>query len=178
MRYAFEDYVLDLERRELRRGAALVKLEPQAFDFLALLLQHRDRVVSRDELLQTIWQGRAVSDAALTTRINTVRRAIGDHGKEKRLIRALPRKGLRFVGEVTSEQHRSEAVSPGGGKPIPTRSGERPSIAVLPFTNMSGDPEQEYFVDGTVEEIITALSRIRWFSPAIRASPTKGKPSM
>src|SRR6185437_77492 len=99
--WAFDGYVLDLDRRELRQGSALIELEPQVFDVLAYLVRHRDRVVGKDELLQEIWCGRIVSDSALTTRINAVRRAVGDTGKAQRLIRTHPRKGIRFVGDVT-----------------------------------------------------------------------------
>jgi TolB-like protein len=151
MAFAFGDHRLDLKRRELRRGTMLIDIEPKVFDLLAFLVQHRDRVVSKDDLLQAIWSGRIVSDSALTTRINAARRALGDDGTAQRLIRTFTRKGVRFVGEVME---------------MPDQTGlaaaDKPSIAVLPFRNMSGDPEQEYFVYGMVEEIITALSRIRW----------------
>ncbi len=99
---AFGDHRLDIERRELRYGTVLIGLEPKAFDLLAFLVQHRDRVISKDDLLQGVWGGRIVSElAALTTRINAVRRALGDDGTAQRLVRTLPRKGVRFVGEVT-----------------------------------------------------------------------------
>src|SRR5882757_5483570 len=97
----FGDHRLDIQRRELRRGVELVGLEPKAFDLLAFLVQHRDRVVSKDDLLQAVWGGRIVSESALTTRINAVRRALGDDGATQRLIRTFTRKGVRFVGEVT-----------------------------------------------------------------------------
>ena len=142
---AFDQYRLDIERREFRCGAELIKLEPKAFDLLAFLIQHRDRVVSKDDLLQALWQGRIVSESALTTRINAVRRAIGDDGTAQRLVRTIIRKGFRFVGEVTQFSDRA----------LP----DKPSIAVLPFQNLSGDPEQDYFADGMVEEITTAIAR-------------------
>lgn len=142
---AFGQYRLDIERRELRRGTELVELEPRAFDLLAFLIQHRDHVVSKDDLLQAVWHGRIVSESALTTRINAVRRALGDDGTAQRLIRTFTRKGVRFVGEVT--QVADSAVS------------HKPSIAVLPFQNLSGDSEQDYFADGMVEEITTAIAR-------------------
>ena len=142
---AFDQYRLDIERRELRRDAELIDLEPKAFDLLAFLIQHRDRVLSKDDLLQALWQGRIVSESALTTRINAVRRAIGDDGTAQRLIRTFTRKGIRFVGEVTQI---AEPAVP-----------DKPSIAVLPFHNLSGDPEQDYFADGMVEEITTAIAR-------------------
>src|SRR6266446_8485143 len=144
---AFGDHRLDIKRRELRRGTELIDLEPKVFDLLAFLVQHRDRVVSKDDLLQEVWGGRIVSESALTTRINAVRRALGDDGAAQRLVRTFTRKGVRFIGEVTELLDQAPPTS------------DKPSIAVLPFHNMSGDPEQEYFVDGMVEEIITALSR-------------------
>src|SRR5215467_15157453 len=145
---AFENYVLDAERRELRRDGLVVPIEPQVFDVLEYLVRNRERVVSKDDLIAGVWDGRIVSEVTLDTRVNAVRRAIQDSGKQQRLIRTLPRKGIRFVGAVRTEQRRAEtnpaamaAEQPGPALVLP----DRPSIAVLPFTNMSGDPEQEYF---------------------------------
>ncbi|HJQ59252.1 MAG TPA: winged helix-turn-helix domain-containing protein [Vineibacter sp.] len=160
MRFAFEDCVLDTSRRELRRGAESVDLEPQVFDLLEFLIRTRDRVASRDDLIEAVWNGRIVSESTLSSRINAARVAIGDDGTAQRLIRTLPRKGIRFVGQVREESETPAAV------PVPaTRSQQDtspafdgPSIAVLPFTNMSGDPESDYFADGITEEIITALA--------------------
>ena len=101
MGFRFEDFVLDPERRELRRAEALIALEPQVFDVLTYLVRNRDRVVTRDDLLDAIWNGRIVSESTLTSRINAARRAIGDSGEEQRLIRTVARKGVRFVAEVT-----------------------------------------------------------------------------
>jgi DNA-binding winged helix-turn-helix (wHTH) protein len=154
--FAFGDHVLDLDRRELRRGADLVALEPQVFDLLVYLVQNRHRVVSKDDLSATVWGGRIVSASTLTSRFSAVRKAVGDSGEAQRLIRTVPRKGLRFVGVVAQGQS-----APAPPRPLAALSG-KPSIAVLRFANIGGDPEQEYFADGTVEEIITALSRIRW----------------
>ena len=156
MEFSFGDHVLDLDRRELRRGAELVALEPQVFDLLVYLVQNRDRVVSRDDLLTAIWGGRTVSESTFTSRVSAARRAVGDSGEVQRWIRTVPRKGVRFVGVV--EEARDAAAPP---RRLPTLP-DKPSIAVLPFANIGGDPEQEYFADGMVEEIITALSRIRW----------------
>jgi len=153
---AFGDHRLDIERRELRRGSELTAIEPKVFDLLAFLVQQRHRVVSKDDLLWAVWGGRIVSESALTTRINAARRAVSDDGSAQRLIRTFTRKGIRFVGEVVE---------------IPTPVvADKPSLAVLPFQNMSGDPEQDYFVDGMVEDIITALSRIRWLFVISRSS--------
>jgi len=104
MLYRFEDYVLDTDRRELYRGTALVPLTPQAFDLLEYLIRNHDRVLGRDDLVAAIWEGRSVSDAALSTRINAVRSAIGDNGERQSLIKTIPRKGIRFVGAVREEQ--------------------------------------------------------------------------
>ena len=129
---------------------------------LDYLIRNRERVVSKDDLIKAIWDGRIVSDAALTTRVNVARSAIGDSGEEQRLIKTLPRKGFRFVGTVReAERAPSVAVTdipaeqPKPVLPLP----DKPSLAVLPFTNLSSDPEQEYFADGMVEDIITGLSR-------------------
>jgi DNA-binding winged helix-turn-helix (wHTH) protein len=106
--YFFDGSVLDTDRRELRRGSDAVDIEPQVFDLLEYLIQHRERVVSRDELIEQIWGGRVVSESALSTRINAVRNAIGDSGNQQRLIKTLPRKGIRFVSEVREEQKSPE----------------------------------------------------------------------
>jgi DNA-binding winged helix-turn-helix (wHTH) protein len=98
LRYHFEDFCLDAELRELRRGRDVVALEPQVFDLLEHLIRNRARVVSKDDLISSVWSGRIVSESALTTRINAARTAIGDSGEKQRLIRTLPRKGVRFVG--------------------------------------------------------------------------------
>ena len=160
--YQFAGCTLDTARRELRQGDDLVAIKPQVFDVLTFLIEARDRVVSRDNLMDTVWHGRIVSEATLSSRLNSARTAIGDNGAEQRLIRTLPRKGVRFVGEVR-EVADPEPEPPRHGAPpaaITWRDGPRlPSIAVLPFTNMSGDREQDYFADGMAEEIITALSR-------------------
>ena len=160
MRYFFEDYAFDTDRRELHRGPMSFPTTPQVFDLLDYLIRNRERVVSKDDLINAIWNGRIVSDAALTTRLNAARAAIGDSGEEQRLIKTLPRKGFRFVGQVR-EAREVAGPNPGDAPESALALPDKPSIAVLPFENMSGDPEQEYFADGMVEEIITALSRFK-----------------
>lgn len=162
LRYVFDDYVLDTDRRELHHGPAAVSIAPQVFDLLEYLIRNRERVVSKDDLINAIWNGRAVSDAALTTRLNVARSAIGDTGEEQRLIKTLPRKGLRFIGSVQKVGGPVQAEAADSAvQPPKLALPDKPSIAVLPFENMSGDPEQDYFADGLVEDIITALSRFK-----------------
>ncbi|MDA9468199.1 winged helix-turn-helix domain-containing tetratricopeptide repeat protein [Bradyrhizobium sp. CCBAU 53415] len=165
MRYLFEEYAFDTERRELHRGTDAVSITPQVFDLLDYLIRNREQVVSKDDLINAIWNGRSVSDAALTTRLNAARSALGDTGEQQRLIKTLPRKGFRFIGTVREANGDlgtrgildGPVEEPGAGLPLP----DRPSIAVLPFVNLSSEPDQEYFADGMVEEIITALSRFK-----------------
>jgi adenylate cyclase len=170
LRYLFEEYAFDTDRRELHRGPDVVSVAPQVFDLLDYLIRNRERVVSKDDLINAVWNGRSVSDAALTTRLNVARSAIGDSGEEQRLIKTLPRKGFRFVGCVREAREVAGSnpgeVAPESALTVP----DKPSIAVLPFENMSGDPEQEYFADGMVEEIITALSRFKWLFVIARNS--------
>jgi TolB-like protein/cytochrome c-type biogenesis protein CcmH/NrfG len=172
LRYRFGDHSLDERTRELMRGGKAVAVEPQVFDLLLLLIRNADRIVSKDDLIASVWNGRIVSDSTLTSRINAARKAIGDSGEQQRLIRTVARKGFRFVGEARADD---TAASP--GTPAVTAA-ERPAIAVLPFSNMSGDPEQEYFSDGISEDIITALSKLRWFLVIARNSSFvyKGRP--
>jgi TolB-like protein/cytochrome c-type biogenesis protein CcmH/NrfG len=177
MTLSFGDYEIDVERRELRRAKAPVHIEPQVFDLLVYLVQNCDRVVSKDDLIASVWGGRIVSDSTLTSRINAARKALGDSGKDQKLIRTIARKGFRFVGAVGAQSDAEPAHTSGSlpdeidehsrpALPLP----DRPAIAVLPFVNMSGEPEQEYFSDGISEDIITALSKLRWFFVMARNS--------
>ena len=220
--FLFADYVLVLGRRELHRGARPIAVEPQVFDLLAYLVQNRDHVVSRNELIAGVWDGRIVSDSTVTSRINAARKAIGDNGEKQALIRTIPRKGIRFVGDVYERSSGRVPVPNGatagkeattsGDVPIEPPPTELPaarpsktrkpgwilagglaaamaiflvfqvalptgpllvktgsetgepagkiSVAVLPFTNLSSDADQEYFSDGITEEITSALARI------------------
>ena len=175
MQFLFDDHTLDTERRELRRGETPIAVQPQVFDLLVHLMQNRERVVSKDDLIALVWHGRTVSDSTLTSRINAARIAIGDSGRDQKLIRTIPRKGFRFVAAVTEQRH---DIRPADAQPKQIREQppsplplpDRPAIAVLPFNNMSGDREQEYFSDGISEDIITALSKLRWFLVIARNS--------
>jgi len=165
--YLFEDFALDTDRRELRRGDRLLAIEPKVFDLLVHLAGNRERVVSKDDLIAAVWNGRIVSESALTSCINAARAALSDSGEEQRLIKTLPRKGIRFVGVVREEE--SPARTAAAGSPAP-RIPEKPSIAVLPFANLSGDPDQDYLTDGIVEDIITGLCRMGWLFVIARNS--------
>jgi TolB-like protein len=177
VQFVFGSYTLDPDRRELNRGSDTIALGPRVFDLLLYLVQHSDRVVSKRELLHAVWGGRVVSESTLTSHVNAVRNAIGDRGSEQRLVRTVARKGFRFVAEVWASDHHDRNGIPGQDPagpnalpaPVPNIS-ERPSIAVLPFLNLSADPEQEFFADGVVEDIIAALSRVGWLLVIARNS--------
>ena len=178
MQFLFDNHTLDTDRRELRRGSMPIAVEPQVFDLLIYLVQNQHRVVTKDDLIASVWGGRIVSDSTLTSRINAARKAVGDSGKDQKLIRTVPRKGLRFVGAVRIQPNGADPAHAIGPQPngINEQSRpalplpDRPAIAVLPFINMSGDVEQEYFSDGISEDIITALSKLRWFFVIARNS--------
>ena len=175
MIFHFDQYSLDKDRLELRRGEEAIDLEPQVFSVLTYLVENRDQVVSKEELIDAVWDGRIVSDSALNSRINSVRRAVGDDGKTQSVIRTLARRGFRFVAEVTEDEKGSspplgvvpEIVTVEEESQDRVYSG-RPSIVVVPFENMSSDPEQEYFTDGITADIIAALSKHRWLSVVAR----------
>jgi DNA-binding winged helix-turn-helix (wHTH) protein/tetratricopeptide (TPR) repeat protein len=173
--YIFDDYALDPDRRELRSGATVVAMEPQVFDLLVHLIRHREHVVSRDEMIASIWGGRIVSESALSTRINAVRSAVGDRGAEQRLIKTLPRKGVRFVGEVREEWTPSEATPAGldrravGAIDVHQANGGLPARRV-PGTELIGDHSEavsvvmptplkprHFFVRGATAGAITAI---------------------
>src|SRR5882672_4909210 len=139
VQFVFDDHVLDTDRRELHRGRTAVAVEPQVFDLILHLVENRDRVVSKDDLIASVWRGRIVSESTLASRLNAARRAIGDNGEEQRLIRTLARRGVRFVGSVGT---RADAGPPPPSRPPAAESrvsppglgarAERPAIAVLP----------------------------------------------
>jgi len=168
--YRFGDCVLDIERRELRRGNAVCAVEPQVFDVLEYLLRNRTRLVARDELWNKVWRGRVVSEAAIDTRVSAARQAIGDSGGAQRLIRTLRKKGFRFVGSVIEET--APLATPRRTDETHDRIllADYPTLAVVPFANLSGDPGLNALGDGITEDLMTALAKVRWLFVATRAS--------
>lgn len=152
--FLFGNCTVDPVLRTLRRDGVECSIEPQVFDLLLYLLENDSRLVGKEELVEQIWDGRAVSDSSISTCIKLARQAIGDSGRRQDLIRTAPRRGFRFVGEL--ERRRAEDPEP--ALPLPNK----PSIAVMPFENLSSDPEQDYFADGMTEDIITELSRFEY----------------
>lgn len=175
MLLVFDDCVLDLERRELARASQVVATAPQVFDLLVYLAENRERVGSRDDLIGAVWGGRIISESTLASHINAVRKAVGDNGNEQRVIRTVARKGFRFIADITSTAQETMGL-PAGPPPLPESAmagpalPAKPSIAVLPFVNLSADPEQDYLADGVVEDIIAALSQNRWLFVVARNS--------
>lgn len=161
--FHFEAFTLDTAAAELTQGGTAISIEPQVFDLLLLLVRHHDRIVTRDEIIETVWSGRIVSDSAISSRINAARRALGDDGTEQRLIKTAHGRGFRFgvEPEITLP---SRVGVPGA------RTSEKPSIAVLPFLAMGDGPDLEFFADGIAEDILNALSRFHELSVIARNS--------
>jgi TolB-like protein/Flp pilus assembly protein TadD len=162
MRYCFEDYSLDVEARELRRGDARIALEPLVFDVLEFLLRNHRRIVTKDDLILGVWDRRIVSDSTLSSRVAAVRQAIGDTGKQQRFIRTIPRRGFRFVAPIQEEweETRSRLTSVAIRDEPTTLS--KPTIAVLPFECLSQGPELRRFAQGLLEDLTTELTQLRW----------------
>lgn len=185
MIYRFGDYSLDTAIFELRRADDRVAVEPQVFNLLQYLIKNRDKVVSRDDIINAVWDGRAISDTTLSSRIFAARRAVGDTGDTQAIIRTVPRRGFRFIGNVSSENEECAVPMTGGPKKFeledpdaagdpaanravkvvvmdgnPAGSTMMPRLAVLPFKNLSNDFD-EYFSDGLTEDIIANLTHFR-----------------
>ncbi|NQU72104.1 MAG: winged helix-turn-helix domain-containing protein, partial [Rhodospirillales bacterium] len=129
MIYRFDAFSLDTESLELCQDGVAIPVEPQVFSVLAYLIENRDRVVGKDELIDAVWDGRAISDGASNSRINGARRAVGDDGAAQSVIKTFTRRGFRFVGSISD-----------GATPEPDQMAahsDKPSIAVLPFGNLS-----------------------------------------
>ena len=165
MQYWFEDFVLDLRTFELRKNGLLLPAEPQVLSLLSLLIENRDRLVTKDELVSAIWNDRAVSDSAISSRIKSARQIIGDDGDSQRLIRTVHGRGFRFVGEVRPNADGGSRSTAGPA----AWDSDKPSIAILPF--QSGTDHQLAIIsEGLPHELIVELSRLRWLTVIARAS--------
>ncbi|MBT6037033.1 MAG: hypothetical protein HOH18_11225 [Kordiimonadaceae bacterium] len=164
MRYSFNNYILDTDRFELSQDQQAIHVEPQVIELIVLLLENRDRMVSKDEINEKIWGGRIVSEAALSSRIKTARQVLGDDGASQKVIRTIHKKGYRFVASIED----NEAKQSTEHNKRKTDKPQKPAIAVLPFINMSSDSEQEYLVDGITADIISHLSKHRWLDVTAR----------
>ena len=196
MKYRFAHFEIDPSRHELRQSGEVVHIEPQVFDLIVHFVRNRDRIVSKDELIETIWNGRIISEAALSSRINGARRALGDNGNDQIFIKTFHKRGFRFLPDVqeislSSDRELSPLVPndvASGGAPANVSVKEvggltdvvpettraeavtRSSIAVMPFANNSGDAENDYFSYGLTEDIIRLLARNRWLAVISRHS--------
>src|SRR3974390_1611703 len=157
--YVLGPFRLDTAAQVLFRGPEPVPLGQRAVALLRVLVERPGDPVSKNTLIELAWSGQAVEESNLTVQMAAVRRTLGAQPGAERWIETLPRHGYRYVGPLEiKDEARPGPLLARGALPLP----ERPSIAVLPFHNLSGDPEQDYFADGMVEDIISALSRIRW----------------
>ncbi|WP_116812138.1 winged helix-turn-helix domain-containing tetratricopeptide repeat protein [Steroidobacter cummioxidans] len=176
MIYAFGAYELDLATVELRAGGTVVDLEPQVFALLALLVENRERVVSRDELIEKVWDGRVVSDAAVASRVKTARQALGDDGKSQQFIKTIHGNGYRFVAKARAQRPATAVID--SSTPAPALADmvqrldkiSRPSLAVLPFRYVAGDERYATLASALPDELIADLSRLRWLLVTARGS--------
>ena len=196
MDYAIENHVIDVAMREVRRRDAVVAVEPKVFDLLLHLVENHCRVVSKEELIAQIWQGRAISDAALSSCVKAARRAIADDGRQQRLIRTIHRHGFRFVGAVAAPAQGTPADGTPGTPALRHAAGDRdaaaaaledagfgldlslparPSIAVLPIRALGGGDEPGLFADGFTHDLTMRLARTRWLFVTARASAARFK---
>ncbi len=166
MIYRFGPFELDTTKVELRAGGEVRPVEPQVFSLLTLLVENRERLVSRDEILEKVWDGRIVSEAAVSSRIKSARHALDDDGAAQSFIKTIHRQGFRFVAETRAE--RGELA--GGAGAEPSEHDARPSIAVLPFRHIGPEEACPAIAEGLPHELITELSRLRWLFVTARGS--------
>ena len=174
LNFRFSDFEIDVARYELRRAEKIVPVEPQVFDLLVYLVRNGNRIVSKDELIDAVWLGRIVSEAAFSSRLSAARRALGDDGARQVFIRTHYKRGFSFIGKLEDQPTPADLLA---AKPcsatVRARRGcdgagyvrsDRPYVAVLPFRNISDDPAQERFASGLTEDLIIGLTRQPWFS--------------
>ncbi len=160
MIYRFDNCALDTRKYQLSLSGEPVSVEPLVFDLLVYLIEHRDRVVTREELLDNLWKGKVVTDAALGARLKDARRAVGDSGSRQEVIKTLHGRGYQFIAKLFEdnklpESHESDDEI---NSPVDLSLPDNPSIAILPFSNLTGNPDHEFLCDGLTDDIITILS--------------------
>ncbi|MGB5410306.1 MAG: winged helix-turn-helix domain-containing protein, partial [Woeseiaceae bacterium] len=178
MIYQIGDFELDLVRVELRKAGVPLEVEPQVFSLLAYLIENRERLVSKDEIFEKVWDGRSVSDSALTSRIKMARKLLGDDGKSQKIIKTAYGKGYRFVARVQVQRDLATISFVGGDAAehaeqitqAPGVDDARPSIAVLPFRVIGEARPFSSIADGLPHELITELARLRWLFVIARGS--------
>lgn len=170
MHYRFDEFTLDTDGFELCKDGSPVHSEPQVIELLILLVENSERTVSKEEINKTVWRGRIVSEAALSSRIKSLRQILGDDGRSQRFIQTVHKRGFRFVATVEKVANNVESVLHVTHSSQESNSPEldRPAVAVLPFMNLSSEAEQEYFSDGITSDIITHLSKHRWLEVTAR----------
>lgn len=176
MIFTFDEFELDLACGELRRGGATVSIEPRAFALLSLLVEHHDRLVTREEMIDKAWDGRIVSDAAISTAVKSARKAMGDDGVQQKYIRTSHGRGFRFVRQVRMASKRkpdlelARSVPPATEAEPETARAARPSIAILPFGLLGYSENFSAIADAIPAELISSLSRLRWMRVVARGS--------
>ncbi len=180
--YSFEEFQLNTQQLILTHAGKEVPLEPRAFDLLVLLIDQRDRVVSKDEIIEHVWQGRFTSDAAITTCLKTVRKALQDDGEQQRLIRTLRGRGFRFVGDIRETSRQAKSIpdlevpaitsvsTPSDSSLEVGQSHGKPSVIVLPFQHNEADNHAQLISEAIAHELIQALSRLRWLRVIARGT--------
>ncbi len=191
--YSFDDFQFDPAAGGLSQSGQPIALEPQAIRLLEVLIRHRDRIVSKEDLIEEIWDGRAITDAALNTRVRSVRKALGDAATTSKYIKTFPKRGFQFVAKVTTGTAATQAPSNQlrrimivtamavvvaavfiamtlfTMKPKALATG-KPSVAVVQFENLDGQNGAQYFVDGLTDDLIAHLSRHRELFVVSRAT--------
>ena len=192
MRYSFGEFTLDTARFDLCRSGTPVRVEPQVIELLALLVEHSDRMVSKDEINETVWRGRVVSESALSSRIKMARQLLDDDGHRQRFILTVHKRGFRFVHPVERLDDATPHRRTGDRAPVPAtlalpaadpagglarerdthvgsvKAATKPVVIVLPFVNLSDIPGQDYFADGVTADIIGRLCKHRWLDVVAR----------
>ena len=178
MIYGFDEFELDTAKVELRRSGSPIAVEPQVFSLLQLLVVNADRMIPRDEIIDKIWNGRFISEAAVASRISMARSSLGDDGKQQRYIKTIHGQGLRFVAEVqissvqNADDGELDRAKSSHNFKLPDLH-DKPTIAVLPFESMTGENKELIFSRGLTEEIISRLTQFRDFGVYSRSTTSK-----